>query len=285
MRDVTNSLKERIQDIPTNLILCWKLTRRDDFTFYFTEATQDIMIYGKVYSSSSGLRSSAIYEDCNISIDNFDVEGILDSDLIKKGDILLGLYDKALIEVYLVNVDYSLGIEKNQKDVIFLKRGYIGSIKLVGENKFVAEINGLLQIADQHVTQRYSLNCRANFCDKRCGLNINNFMVSGAITKIIDGKTFQDVNNDKADGYFDYGVMIFQNERGEIFENNVKFYINKTFELVVPSKIKLELGMTYKVSAGCDKSAKTCIEKFNNIVNFRGEPHIPGMERVYKKSD
>ena len=283
MREISQAFKQNLQNVPTNLILCWKLERKDNEALYFTEATQDIMIDDKIYLSSSGIRSSSIEENCNISIDNFDVEGILDNEIIAQNDILDGLYDKAIIEVFLVDADYSLNVKENQKNVIFLKRGYVGAIKLIGENKFVAEVNGFLQIADQHITQRYSLNCRANFCDKKCGLNIDNFMFDGEITKIIDKKTFQDSTNDKSDGYFDYGVIIFIDENGRKIEQNIKFYINKSFELTLPSKIELKIGIKYKATAGCDKSAKMCIERYVNIVNFRGEPYIPGIEKVYRK--
>ncbi len=280
MRDISSATQEKINNVPTNLALCWKITRKDGVVFAFTEATQDIAIHGMHYISSSGVRGTAIQENCNFSVDNFDIEGILDNDLIKSDEILQGLYDKALIEVYLVNVDYS---KYAQQDIIFLKRGYIGNIKLIGDNKFIAEINGLLQIAEQHVTNRYSLNCRANFCDKRCGLDFNQFAYAGQITKAIDNKTFQDENSQKPNGYFDYGIVLFEHN-GLIIENNVKFYINNTFELTMPSKFQLEIGINYYAIAGCDKSAKTCAEKFQNIVNFRGEPHIPGMEKIYKKN-
>jgi len=30
------------------------------------------------------------------------------------------------------------------------------------------------------------------------------------------------------------------------------------------------------VTAGCDKGAATCREKFDNILNFGGFPHMPG---------
>ena len=282
MREIT--FQENLSQSPTNLVLCWKVTRRDDKSFYFTEATQDIMIENLIYTSSTGLRSSAIEENCNISVDNFDVEGILESDYITQRDILSGLYDKASIEVFLVDVNYSLHTNQNQQNIIFLKRGYIGAIKLIGENKFIAEVNGFLQIAEQHITKRYSLNCRANFCDKKCGLSIWDFSFSGYITKIIDRKTFQDSDNNKKDGYFDYGILILLDENQNFVQQNIKFYINKTFELATPSKIDLEVGMYYTAVAGCDKSAKMCIERFKNIVNFRGEPYIPGMEKVYKKN-
>ncbi|WP_353285542.1 phage BR0599 family protein [Wolbachia endosymbiont (group B) of Agrotis puta] len=39
--------------------------------------------------------------------------------------------------------------------------------------------------------------------------------------------------------------------------------------------IKISTGDKYSILAGCDKAFLTCKNKFNNTVNFRGEPYIP----------
>ena len=36
----------------------------------------------------------------------------------------------------------------------------------------------------------------------------------------------------------------------------------------------LSVGDYYEIYAGCDKTLATCKEKFNNVINFRGEPYI-----------
>ena len=37
----------------------------------------------------------------------------------------------------------------------------------------------------------------------------------------------------------------------------------------------------FQLVAGCDKTPETCHARFGNIVNFRGEPHIPGNDKVF----
>ncbi len=39
-------------------------------------------------------------------------------------------------------------------------------------------------------------------------------------------------------------------------------------------------GDTFTVTAGCDKRFATCRDRFDNTVNFRGFPHIPGNDFV-----
>jgi uncharacterized phage protein (TIGR02218 family) len=39
-------------------------------------------------------------------------------------------------------------------------------------------------------------------------------------------------------------------------------------------------GDRFRMAAGCDKRADTCRAKFDNLLNFRGFPHIPGEDWV-----
>ena len=38
----------------------------------------------------------------------------------------------------------------------------------------------------------------------------------------------------------------------------------------------IQVGDEFTLYAGCDKSPDICRTKFSNIVNFRGEPYVPG---------
>lgn len=37
-------------------------------------------------------------------------------------------------------------------------------------------------------------------------------------------------------------------------------------------------GLLVLLREGCDKTVATCVARFGNIVNFRGEPYLPGMD-------
>ena len=36
----------------------------------------------------------------------------------------------------------------------------------------------------------------------------------------------------------------------------------------------------FEIAVGCDKTLATCKAKFNNAINFRGMPHMPGNDFV-----
>jgi uncharacterized phage protein (TIGR02218 family) len=37
-------------------------------------------------------------------------------------------------------------------------------------------------------------------------------------------------------------------------------------------------GTVVEIREGCDKRFETCVARFDNAVNFRGEPHLPGTD-------
>jgi len=44
----------------------------------------------------------------------------------------------------------------------------------------------------------------------------------------------------------------------------------------------IAIGDSFEIQAGCDKTFETCINRFNNAINFRGEPHMPGQDEILK---
>ena len=41
---------------------------------------------------------------------------------------------------------------------------------------------------------------------------------------------------------------------------------------------RVEGGTVVEIREGCDKRFETCVERFENAANFRGEPHLPGTD-------
>ena len=67
--------------------------------------------------------------------------------------------------------------------------------------------------------------------------------------------------------------------------------ISPVFGHVVDRDIRIELaerpprlivtGDSFVVRAGCDKTVATCSQRFANLVNFRGFPHMPGNDAAF----
>ena len=48
--------------------------------------------------------------------------------------------------------------------------------------------------------------------------------------------------------------------------------------LVELPRLAVAAGALVEVTEGCDKTLATCAARFGNAVNFRGEPHLPGID-------
>ena len=60
----------------------------------------------------------------------------------------------------------------------------------------------------------------------------------------------------------------------------IKEFSNKTFTLALPMPFPVSICDAFTAKAGCDKTLETCISKFSNAINFRGEPHVPGTDKI-----
>lgn len=81
-------------------------------------------------------------------------------------------------------------------------------------------------------------------------------------------------------GYFDYGVLTFTSGANNGRSMEVRQYTEGMITLSLPMPYPIEVGDTYTMTPGCDKFLTTCRDKFSNVVNFRGEPYLPGRDKV-----
>lgn len=52
--------------------------------------------------------------------------------------------------------------------------------------------------------------------------------------------------------------------------------------LVLPMPYDINVSDNVTLTRGCDKTIGTCQSKFSNVLNFRGEPHVPGLDKIFE---
>ena len=50
--------------------------------------------------------------------------------------------------------------------------------------------------------------------------------------------------------------------------------------LTAPPVLPVQTPARVQLIEGCDHSLPTCVTRFGNVANFRGEPHLPGMDLI-----
>ncbi|MDQ2823568.1 MAG: DUF2163 domain-containing protein [Pseudomonadota bacterium] len=268
MKAIPQPLRFHIQGSLTSLSLCWKLTRRDGTVLAFTDAAADLAVQGLTYLSVTGYQPTAIESSASMSVDNMEVDGLLNSNAFTESDLSAGLYDGAEVQVFFVNR------QAPADGLLTMKRGYIGQISWE-QGKFKAEIRGMLQPFQQNVVEVFSKTCRATLGDSRCKVDLLAMTATGAVATTAENRTFTDPARAEAEGRFAYGLVNFTSGACKGLSMEVKTFKGGVVELLLPMPGAIVAGDTYTISAGCDRLVSTCRDTFKNILNFRGEPDIP----------
>ena len=264
------------KDEVTSIAMCCKLSLTNGVILGFTSNTEALLIDKLLYKPKTLLSISSIETTNNLAVDNLDITGVLDSLDIKEADILAGRYDFAEVEIFSVNV-----LDITQKTIH--RRGWLGEVTIRGE-QFVAEIRGLTQKLQCNIGELYSPSCRAIFGDKRCKASPANIFV-----EIVDNVDIaRQIFTAKPDGgkvppvdYFASGKVTWLSGNNEGLVQEIKKFRNRQFILTLPMPNAIEKGDSFLAVPGCDKSFKTCCNTFNNAINFRGEPHVPGLDKIF----
>jgi uncharacterized phage protein (TIGR02218 family) len=231
-----------------------------------------------LYQASTGYTRSAIHGIADLSVDNLDIESALNSDTLDAADLRAGLWDGAEVEIFLVNwATLSQG-------KIILKRGTIGQVEL-RDAVFKAELRGLTQALSQQIVELYTPDCRADLGDARCKINLAALIVTGSVTATSNQRGFTDTARTEADGYWSGGLVTWTSGANAGRKMEIRSYAAHAFTLFLPMPGTITVGDTYSLQPGCDKSFTTCKARYNNAVNFRGEPHVPGTDQTLAYPD
>lgn len=276
MKQISAELKTHLVGEVTTLATCWKITRRDAVMLGFTNHDRNLSFDSLEYKAASGFTPSAIENSPALNVDNLDVEGILSSGSITEADIMAGRYDFAEIEIFQVNYqDLTQGALK-------LRRGWLGEVSF-HQDYFVAEVRGLTQLLAQRIGELYSPSCRATLGDARCKVDLEDHTVTGSTTSIISRLEFIDSGRSEVSGLFDFGTLTFTSGDNAGIAVEVKEYILESgggrIILALPMPFDIS-NDDYSLSKGCDKTITTCFDRFNNVLNFRGEPAVPGVDKM-----
>ncbi|MFM9889620.1 MAG: DUF2163 domain-containing protein [Rickettsiales bacterium] len=277
MRTASSNLTAHLAGEVTSLAICWQLTLVDTTVMGFTDHTSDITFNSQLYKAATGFSPTSIETKDQFSVDNLDVAGILDSSAITEADIMAGKYDFAEIVILMLNVT-----DLTQGSIIH-RRGWLGEVSLKN-GQFVAEVRGLAQKLQQNIGELYSPTCRAVLGDTRCKANLTAFTATGTINTVTSRQVVISNSMTQAAGFFSSGEIRWLTGANAGRRMEIKEFSNKQFTLVLPMPNAIAVGDTFTAIAGCDKTFFTCYSKFANAVNFRGEPYVPGMDKLLATS-
>ena len=258
----------------TTRAFCWKVTRTDGAVFGFTDHDGPIAFGGVTYEARSAFTGSEVSGSLGLAVDDQDITGALSSAAITAGDLARGLYDGARVELYDVNwTDPSARQLQGSFLVGEVERGEVG---------FRAEMRAAIAPLEQKVGARFVPECAAIVGDPRCGVALSDppFTGEGTVAALGAQAFTASGLGGFASGWFDRGIVTWATGANAGTQSEVRAFRaaggGRSLALWRATPAPVEVGDTFTVSAGCDKTLATCSAKFANVTNFRGFPHMPG---------
>lgn len=274
-RTIGAALLAHMQSGATTLAWGLKVTRVDGTVLGWTSHDRPAVIGAVTYSADLGLDVASLVSSAGFAVDNTEINILADDAVITRADIMAGVWDGAAFELFQYNwADLAQG-----RDV--RKVGNFGNVRPV-RGAYVAELRGLRQRLQASIGGITQATCRYRLGDARCTKALGAFTFAGTLTHVTSQQVVRDSGRAQAAGYFTAGVITFTSGANDGLQFKVKAHAaDGTFTLDLPAVAALAVGNTYSVVAGCTKRlAEDCRDKFNNVPNFGGEPHLPGIDQV-----
>jgi len=263
----------------TTTCRAWGLERLDGLRLGFTDHDRHLAFDGWTFRAESGVTAGALMRTTGLAVDNVEAVGAISDSAITEPDIRAGRYDSASITCWLV--DWT---DVSRRMILF--RGSLGEVTR-GGGAFRADLRGLAEELNQPRGRVYQRACGAVLGDGACGVDLDTPAMSAAVAvEQVDGArrfTFSTLGGFDA-GWFARGRFTVQTGKAAGLVGQVKTDRvdgdRRVLELWQELRADITPGDAVRIEAGCDKRLSTCRDKFGNVANHRGFPHIPGDDWV-----
>lgn len=249
----------------TTLAFLWRVERSDGIALGFTSHDRDLTRDGFTYRAAPGMVPSAIRLSDGFEADDVDLDGALTSGAFTEDDLRAGRWDGA--RLVLSAVDWG----DPGAEPVLLVRGTFGSVAL-RDGAFSVGLRGVASAFDTAVAEETSPACRATLGDRRCRVDLAGRRHEARVTAVAGLGVTLDASF--ADGIFASGALRWiDGPRAGIVERvlaSAGTSVTLAEPVVVPAPVAVELV------EGCDRQLATCRDRFANVANFQGEPHLPG---------
>lgn len=253
----------------STLAFCWRLERRDGAGLALTTHDQALTVDGVRYEASPGMTPAAIRSDLGLEPKSSEVGGSLSSAAITQGDLDVGRWDGALVK--LISVDWETPSQPET-----LLQGELGEIS-AKDGSFEGELKGVASQLERPICPLTSPSCRAELGDRACRVDMSGRTMRARVVSVSQHVvTVDQVMDDR----FRFGRLRFLAGPANGKKMTILGVTEHELHLRRAPPAVVTAGTPIELTEGCDKLLATCAARFNNAVNFRGEPHLPGNDLI-----
>jgi uncharacterized phage protein (TIGR02218 family) len=270
----------------------YRVQRRDGTDFGFTDCGAAPTLEGIQYVE--GMTISAVRQSLDLNANNGEVTW-LPGGIVTEADLLTGVWDNAAYVHF--ECDWT---NPDEFDVISV--GTTGEVR-IKDGRYASETRGLKQVLRNPQGFATQATCRARFADYPaptqfnilCRLDVDAWRVSGEITAVTSRRSVTDSARTEADDWFGNGIFEATSGDNAGHARRIAGYAAGAFNFDHPFDFDFAPGDAYSAIAGCRGRhaidmetlaviVSDCRTKFDNVVNFQGEPHVPGVDQLTQGS-
>ncbi|WP_372623410.1 DUF2163 domain-containing protein [Falsiroseomonas sp.] len=266
-------------DEVSQVCLLWRLRRRDGTEQRFASLDADVIWGGQTWTAAAPFDATAAEASRSLAAGQMEVAGLLAAPEITAEDLLNGIYDDA--EVTMLRVDWA----DPSRGAEVVLAGRIGRVT-AGQTRFEAELLLPSALLDRPVLDLYTPECRVDLFSPACGIAAAAWTRTAAITAVLSDTAFVAAGFTEPAGWADYGRVTITSGANASARREVRSHsADGLVELWEPFAAPLAIGDAISITAGCDKRLATCRDRFANVANFRGFPHVPGTDAAFRYPD
>lgn len=283
---VASGLQTHLEGSSTTLCTLVKFTRTDGEVFGFTDHDRPLKFrlsdtthpaHGVTFSAALSVMPSQVANSLGLNVDNLNIEGVLDSDVITEESIERGDWDFAEFEVMVGNwTDTTVAPARR-------RRGEFGRIRRRGAS-YVVEMLGLMVRLQRTVGRQLLPTCDVKrLGDARCAKSLTSFTHTATVTAVTDRSQFTCGGTiaSQTAPYFRRGTILFNDGDLAGKEFNIAEHPSAgVLVLDLEAPLDIAVGVSVTAVRGCDRTFDTCRTVFDNVVHFRGFPHVPGRDAL-----
>lgn len=170
--------------------------------------------------------------------------------------------------IWIEVMKYYEDVVPEEVSVIFI--GQVKSVTFQGNDANVLSVGFEHYLKKRIPKYRFQVGCNNDLYDSFCGIAKASWLTTTNVTVDSEGTTLTSSDFGlQDDGYYTRGYVQWGDYKRMIVDHSGD---DITIRFSMPG---LTSGESIDAYAGCDRQLKTCVEKFDNLLNFFGHPFIP----------
>lgn len=256
----------------TQLCYCMKLERTDGVVHAFTSSDIDVTVSALTYTKSPGVDVSSLAGTASYAVDNLETTLLPDPDAFLEVDLLAGRLNYAKFTIF--ECDYT----NPGAGINVLRRGTTGEVT-INRGAYTLEFRSLKQAFQQSLGALTSKTCRYRLGDAGCKIDLALWTYTYVVTTVTSRYIFTCTAATEPDDFYGEGIAIANDGDNANYSQKIRHFAAGVFKLAIPMPFAMLPGDSVTVIAGCRKRLEEdCRDKFNNVLEFGGEPHVPGAD-------